>query len=218
MKKISLFSAILAGSMLFTGCGSIGNSLVGGNGGQLVSGGETGGGANTGALGSLLSGLLGGGSTLSQQSIQGTWTYQQPDCVFESQNLLAQAGGALASNKIEGQLADQLSKIGIKPGACSFTFNADNTYSAVIGGRTINGNYTLDTANKKMTMTYLAGLGTMTPHVSFSAGRLSLLFESDKLLSMVKGVSKIGNSTAMKGLSSLLGQYEGMYIGLQLSK
>lgn len=138
--------------------------------------------------------------------------------MFESENLLAQAGGAVASKKLEEQLNTHLAKIGVKQGACSFTFNEDKTYTAIIGGRTITGNYTLDVKNKTLKMTYLAGLGSMTPKVVVKNGKLSLLFESDKLLGIVKKVAAIGNSTTLKAMSALLSNYEGMYIGIQLEK
>lgn len=67
-------------------------------------------------------------------------------------------------------------------------------------------------------MTYLAGLGSMTPQVVMKNGKLSLLFESDKLLGIVKKVAAIGNSTTLKAMSALLSNYEGMYIGIQLEK
>ena len=34
-------------------------------------------------------------------SLEGTWKYTGPDCKFESDNFLAQAGGELASKKVE---------------------------------------------------------------------------------------------------------------------
>ena len=93
-----------------------------------------------------------------------------------------------------------------------------DTYTATIGGRTISGNYTLNTADKKITMTYLAGIGKMTPHIAKSGSKLSLLIESDKLLTLVKGASALSNSSTMKTVSSLLSSYDGMLVGLQLKK
>lgn len=232
MKKSTIFAALMAGSMTtitLTGCGTTSGSSILSTVGQglltNMAGTTTETGTSTATsetagslLGNLLGSFLGQSTTISQSNIVGTWNYQGTDCVFESQNLLAQAGGAVASGKIESQLNTQLAKVGIKQGACSFTFNKDNTYSATIGSRTISGNYRLDTKNKQMTMTYLAGLGTMTPHVAMQNGKLSLLFESDKLLTLMKGVSAISGSSSIKTISSLLGNYEGLYIGLQMSK
>ncbi len=232
MKKITLSLALVAGALGLTGCGSSAGSVLGNVGSALlsnaVSGSTTGTttttttssstSSTTSLLGSLLSGILGSSSSLSQSDILGTWSYTGSDCVFESENFLMKAGGEVAASKIESQMNSSLEKIGIKQGACSFTFNSDNTYTATIGGRTISGSYSLDTANKKITMTYLAGIGKMTPHIAKSGNKLSLLIESDKLLTLAKGASALSNGTAMKTVSSLLSSYDGMLVGLQLKK
>jgi hypothetical protein len=231
MKKITLSLAILAGAFGLTGCGSSSSSVLGSVGSSLVSG--VLGGSNSSSssttttsssssssslLGNLLSGILGSSSKLSQSDIVGTWSYTGSDCVFESENLLMKAGGEVAASKIESQMNSTLEKIGIKQGACSFTFNSDNTYSATIGGRSVSGNYTLDTTNKKITMTYLGGIGKMTPHITKSGKKISLLIESDKLLKLAKGISSLSSNSTMKAASSLLSSYDGMLVGLQLQK
>lgn len=111
-----------------------------------------------------------------------------------------------------------LSKVGIKSGSCSFTFNKDNTYSAVVGGKKISGSYTLNASEKTIKMTYLNGLGSMTPKVTKSGSTLSLLFESDKLLTLVNTVSSLSSSSSAKTLSTLLSNYDGMYVGMELQK
>ncbi len=221
MKKNAFYPALLAGALLLTGCGTTGSNVLSGL-SQLQNANTSTGTSNSTSgsslLGSLLSGVLNGSAGLSQNSLVGTWKYTGTDCVFESENLLAKAGGALAAKKIESEINTQLAKIGIKEGSCSFTFNKDNTYSATIGGRTLQGNYTLDTENKTLNMTYLAGLGKTNAHVSMTGGKLSILFEGDKLLSLVKGISALSNSSSIKTVSSVLDNYNGLYIGMQMSK
>lgn len=217
MKKSYISLAVLAGSMMLaTSCGTTAG-ITSSN--SSSSSNATSSAIETGAslLGNLLSGVL-GGSTLSESSIVGTWNYTGADCVFESENLLAKAGGAVAASKVESEVNDNLAKVGIKKGACSFTFNKDNTYTANLGGRTIQGNYTLDTKNKKIKMTYLGGLASMTPHVAMNNGKLSLLIESSKMLTLIKGASALSKSTTASTISTVLSQYNGMYIGMQLSK
>ena len=148
----------------------------------------------------------------------GTWNYKSPSCAFESESLLAKAGGEVAAAKIETEMESALSKVGIKSGSCSFTFNKDNTYSAVVGGKKISGSYTLNASEKTIKMTYLNGLGSMTPKVTKSGSTLSLLFESDKLLTLVNTVSSLSSSSSAKTLSTLLSNYDGMYVGMELQK
>ena len=58
----------------------------------------------------------------------------------------------------------------------------------------------------------------MTPHVAMNNGKLSLLIESSKMLTLIKGVSALSKSTTASTISTVLSQYNGMYIGMQLSK
>lgn len=230
MKKITLTLAAVAGAMLLTGCGTTGNSSVLSSVGQsllqdAVSGITSSSSSTsqavsngTSVLENLLSGVLGSSSKLTQSDLVGTWNYTGADCVFESENLLAKAGGAVAASKIESQMNTQLAKVGIKQGACSFTFNKDNTYTATIGGKTISGNYTLNSSDKTVKMTYLAGLGSMTPHIAKTGNKLSILMEGEKLLKVLKTVSAVSGSSTLSTVSSLLGNYDGLYVGMQLSK
>ena len=48
-------------------------------------------------IGSILGSF---GNTTDQASILGTWTYQEPAVQFTSDNLLAKAGGSIASAKV----------------------------------------------------------------------------------------------------------------------
>ena len=218
MKKTTLTLALAASALCLTGCGTTAGSILGGAASTSTSTAVSTATSAAGILGNVLSGVLGASSTVSQDDLVGTWQYTGADCVFESENLLAKAGGAVAASKIEDQLNTQLAKVGIKQGACSYTFNKDNTYTATIGGKTVSGSYTLDSKNKTIKMTYLLGIGSMTAHVAKSGNTLSLLMESDKLLTVVKGVSALGKSSALSTVSSVLGNYDGMMVGMKLKK
>ena len=215
MRKPIIMAALLS-TLLLSSCGT---TSLGTQGTGLLSGanaGTTGGAAS--ALGSVLTNLLGGSSAVTASDLQGTWTYRKADCVFETQNLLLKAGGEMAATKIESQLESQLGKVGITPGACSFTFNSDGTYVATIGQYNLTGNYTLNTKSNTLTMTYLAGIGRISPKVIKTGASISLLFEGDKLLSMVQKVGKLSSNSTVSSLSSLINSYDGMLVGMQLSK
>ena len=211
-----IIMAALLSTLLLSSCGT---TSLGTQGTGLLSGanaGTTGGAAS--ALGSVLTNLLGGSSAVTASDLQGTWTYRKADCVFETQNLLLKAGGEMAATKIESQLESQLGKVGITPGACSFTFNSDGTYVATIGQYNLTPNYTLNTKSNTLTMTYLAGIGRISPKVVKTGASISLLFEGDKLLSMVQKVGTLTSNSTVNSLSSLINSYDGMLVGMQLSK
>ena len=87
-----------------------------------------------------------GTQTVTVKQIVGTWTYQQPALVFESNNLLNQVGAAAFTEKAEKSVAGYLSKFGVKAGSLSITFNDNGHYSATLKGRTISGTYKLNGA------------------------------------------------------------------------
>lgn len=74
-------------------------------------------------------------------SMEGTWTYTGSALAFESDNLLQQAGGAVAASAVEKKLDDFLQRIGIQSGQMSFTFAADSTFQTTIKGKTMKGTY-----------------------------------------------------------------------------
>lgn len=169
-------------------------------------------------LGNILTSVLGGSSELTEADLVGTWKYQGADCVFESENFLLKAGGEVASTKIETKLNETLAKVGIASGTCSFTFNEDKTYTATFGSRALTGTYSLDTENKKLTMTYLSGLGTITPNIVQSGSHISLLYDADKLLTMLQAMAALSGNTNLQTLSSLVSSYDGLMVGMELAK
>lgn len=168
-------------------------------------------------VGKLLGQLL-GGSTLSQNDFVGTRTYKGADCVFETENFLLKAGGEIAAAKVEEKINATLAKFGVAAGQMSFVFNQDNTYSATIMGRNISGNYAYDAQTKKLTFTYLNGVGTISPQVVKNGNTLSLLYDADKLLTFLKNVSAASSNTTLTSLSTMLASYDGMLIGMELQK
>ena len=169
-------------------------------------------------LENLLGNILGASKKLSKEAIVGTWNFQSSACVFESKNLLMKAGGEVAAAKLEEKVNAALQKVGITPGSCSYTFNADGTFTSVMFGRTLKGTYKLDAENKKITMFYLGGIMQSTAQIVLVNNKLSLLYDSDKLLKIVNTMSTFSGSTAAKALAQILNAYDGMLIGMDLTK
>lgn len=234
MKKTLLTFSAFCLIAVMTGCGSAGNALLGNlaqnpssmqaasstqtsapAASTTTSGGESG---LTSLLESVLGAVLGGSNTFTQKDLVGTWNYLSADCVFETENFLMKAGGEMAAAQVETKINNALAKIGIQQGSCSFVFNNDNTYTAYISGYEINGTYQLDTENKKLTMTYLSGLATMTPNIVKTGTKISLLFNADKLLNTVTTAAAMTGNASLQSLSSLATSYDGLMIGLELGK
>lgn len=225
MKKLFFPVCLAVVSLSMTSCLTSGNgslsSLLSSQGGSAstIASSVAGAVANTGTLENILSSFL-GNTTLNEASLYGTWTYRGVDVAFESDNLLAQAGGAVAAGQLESKLDSQLTKVGLKPGSCTFTFNSDKTFQANIGGKTINGTYVYDASTRKITLTAALGLFNQTATVGTTATGVSLLFEADKLLSLVNAGSSLlgGGNSMLSSLSGLVSNFKGMKVGLGLSK
>lgn len=149
--------------------------------------------------------------------MSGTWNYKGSAVEFESENLLMQAGGAAAATMAENKLNEQLSKVGIRDGKMNFTFNADSTFTSTVGRKTLRGTYSYDASTKQVDLKFLKLLN-LHAKVNCSANSMELLFNSDKLLKLLAFIGSKSNSTALKTVSSLADNYDGMMLGFELSK
>lgn len=243
--KSFLAGSLLVGAAMLTSCGG-GNSILGelasaaltsqlgGNG--VVPTATTNNAATNGAgiLGSLLGGAVGvdSGTTgllsgvigsliggIGQASIVGTWVYEGPSVEFESENLLAKAGGAVASNEIVNKLSPYYQTLGIKPGALVMQFNQDNTCIIQANGRTHQANYTYDTKSHKLKITgQMLGLSLGTSYATVSATQMSLTFDSTKLLGVAQGLASNSGSTTLSTISSLSKSFSGMKTGFKFTR
>lgn len=218
MKKNILFVALLGATTLFSSCGSSSSLLSGLNpSAQSSTTNNATSGLLTSGLGSLL-GALTGGSTVSQNDLIGTWKYKGSDCVFKTENLLMKAGGEVAATQVEAKINEYLTKFGLTGSQFEFTFNKDNTYSANIKGRALQGQYSFDAESKKVTLTYLNGLGTISPQVVKNGNTISLLYEADQLMKFLTKISAASNNATITSLSTLLKSYDGLLVGWELQK
>ena len=178
--------------------------------------------ANAGAqdLKSILSGVakaVVGNKATTASSIIGTWTYSGPECQFESENLLAKAGGEMAAKEVEEKMIAVYNKVGMNN--IRYTFNEDGTYSYQMKKRTVTGSYVFDDAAKTITMTGKLGLKTVA-YVTVTGNDMSMVFKADKLISILKtitGAASKVNSTAAT-INSVAEAYDGLMLGFELKK
>lgn len=178
--------------------------------------------ANAGAqdLKSILSGVakaVVGNKATTASSIIGTWTYSSPECQFESENLLAKAGGEMAAKEVEEKMIAVYNKVGMNN--IRYTFNEDGTYSYQMKKRTVTGSYVFDDAAKTITMTGKLGLKTVA-YVTVTGNDMSMVFKADKLMSILKtitGAASKVNSTAAT-INSVAEAYDGLMLGFELKK
>lgn len=214
MRKMFMCAALVCAALCLNSCGgaTVGNTTAGN---VAAAGAQTG----TTLLNSVIGNLINKVTPFTKANLIGTWNYKSADCKFESENLLKQAGGEIAAATLENKLNDTFSKIGVRDGSCSFTFNEDGSYVANLGGRELRGTYTFDETTSKLSMVGLLGLTKSEATLTHSSNNnISLLYDADKLVSMVTTLSSLTGSSTISSLTSLLGSYDGVKIGFELSK
>lgn len=223
MKKTLLSVALVATSLLFTSCFGAGTTGTTTSTTSTSTGSTIGSdvlSAGTSILGDLIGGLL--SKTITEKTFVGTWTYQTPEVRFESENLLAKAGGSVMASSIEQKLDSYLSKVGITKGVTTFTFKDDKSYTIQTKGRVISsGTYTYDRNSQTLKMQGTFGLLNQECFVGMDGTNLCLLYEADKLLSILNSAASIlgqANNTLGSVASVFGNNYNGMKVGFSLSK
>lgn len=195
--------------------------------GALCLGGQT---ASAQSLGDILKKVTGNetvknvvetvtGTTLPVD-VKGTWTYSGTAVKFESEDLLKSTAASLAASQVEDKLDSYAAKVGIKAGTFSFTFNEDKTFSAAVKGKSFNGTYTVSEDYKTMSLQFgkTIGLKPFTATISATSSQLDLLFQADKLLELLGKLTSTSSNSTLKTIGSLVNQYDGMMLGLELKK
>lgn len=158
-----------------------------------------------------------GDMATSELSIIGQWNYKGAACQFESDDLLAQAGGTAVTGKINTELENIYSKIGFDH--VEITFNSDDTYSLAMGKITSKGTYTFDNENKKISMKTKMGI-TVNANVVTLGNSMSLMFNADKLMSAIQSLTGLISNTKSNAsyLADLFKNYDGLKVGFELTK
>lgn len=170
--------------------------------------------------GDLLSGVIGSLlDTKVSSSVVGTWVYSGPSVEFESSNLLAQAGGTVASNQLKSKISPYYEKLGIKPGSVVMQFNSDNTCVIQVNGKSQNANYVYDSSAHTLKITgQTLGLSFGTAYATVSSTQMSLTFDSSKLLTTAQTIASATNNSTLTTISDLSKSFSGMKTGFLFVK
>ena len=215
MKNTMIFSLLLAAGMSMTSCGTM---MTGTNGSQASTGGNTGS-TTAGDAVSILESILGnvlGLNQLTEADLYGTWKYSQPGCAFTSDNALAKAGGAIAAQKVKGQLLEYYNKVGIKSSNTQFTFNQDKTFSAKIDGKSFSGQYTFDPTDGRLTLQSI--LLTVPCFVERSGNTIGILVESQRLMQLLQTVASLSGNQSLQAIGELSKNFDGVRLGFEMTK
>lgn len=155
---------------------------------------------------------------INEYNLQGKWTFKGSAVALESQNALANVGAKAAAPTIAAKLDTYLAKVGIKAGKFAITFGADSTCTMAVGSRSYPGTWKYDKDNSKVNFKFANYINTSAT-TAMNGSNLQLLFESQKLLALVKKISSLSSSNStMKTVGTLLSSYDDMQCGFEMTK
>ena len=172
--------------------------------------------AGSSIINGILNNVIGSGTFSKQDLCAHTWKYSKPGCAFTSENLLAQAGGEIAANKVEEKLGEYYSKFGFSGSNTYFTFKTDGTFAAKIDGKSWQGNYSFDEKTHAIQMKGL--ILSMSGYATKTTNGISLLFDQKKLLNLIKTIGSLKGNSTLSALGTIANNYDGMRVGFEMTK
>ena len=196
---LTTFSTQSAGAQ--TDLGNILNNVLGGN-------------NSTSDVVSGLTSIFSSSKQATEKTIIGTWVYEEPAIVLQSDNVLTSAAAKLAAKKAETKLQEQLNKIGMKKGALTLTFNSDGTFSETFGSKSVSGTWSIK--NSKLIMKHTVRTTTLTTQVS--GKELMFVTDASKLLKLFQTLGSNSTNSSISTVTSLMKKVKGMQCGITLVK
>ena len=118
---------------------------------------------------------------------------------------------------------EYLSKVGVRPGAMKFTFNAaDNSFTVQVGSLSIPGTYKVGSGERTVNLTFGKSMQflSMTGTLESSLSGARMLFTADKAMAFIKKLASMAgqSSSEVSGIAKLAEGYDNYRIGFKLSK
>lgn len=171
--------------------------------------------SNTSDLVSGLTSIFSSNKQATADNIVGTWSYDSPAIVFESEDFLTKTGAALAANKLETSIQNTLAKYGITKDKFSITFKEDGTFTETIRGKSYSGKWAVE--DSKLQLTYQ--LKTMEITTQKEGDQLMFVTDASKLLNLIQTLgAKTATNSSLSTITALAKNINGMKVGLTLVK
>ena len=158
-------------------------------------------------------------------SLNGTYQYNgvAVSATSSEGGLLTNLAGSAATSALETKADGYLAKVGIKPGAMSFSFNStDNTFTLNVAGISIPGTYKVSDGEKTVSLVFGKKLQylSMTGSLESSLGNVKMVFPVNKAMALIKKLaSTLGQSSSELGsLVKLADGYDNFRLGFKMSK
>lgn len=221
MKKIilsALAASVAASASAFDPKDLLGN-LGKLNGDTTTTGDSQSTGGVLGSLGSLIGNVV-ANNKFSVDDLVGTWSYSSPAVSFQSENALMKIGGAGAATAVENQLAPYYQRLGFTN--TSLTVDADHNFTLKMGLLVLKGTVEKDEEDNGLVFNFNAfgkiSLGKVKANATKAGKTLNLTFDATRLIQMLTKISSKLNIKTLSTLSTILNNYDGIYIGYKLKQ
>lgn len=165
--------------------------------------------------------VITGKSTGTAFDIKGDWKYQGVAISAGSSNILASVAASAGSGKIEDQINGLLEKAGIKPGAASFSFKNDGSFTFNAAKINLPGTWTKE--GDKITLNFAKIITfKLVGTIKTTSYGCDLLFESPKFLEFTKKVLEVAgkalNNSTISTIQQALANVDELKLGFKLAK
>ncbi|MCR5851658.1 MAG: DUF4923 family protein [Bacteroidaceae bacterium] len=167
-------------------------------------------------LGAVLGQVLMGGMTYDQSGLLGSWSYNAPSAAFTTSQALTKAGGSATISNIATSLASNYSSIGINRNNTSFSFLADNKFSAKVNGIPFSGTYEYNPQNGEISLK--TATETIKGNVTKTEKGMGLMFDSKQMTNILQKEGKVSDTAAVQAVSKLAKSADGARVGFELTK
>lgn len=155
---------------------------------------------------------------VTEYLLAATWDYTEPGMRFESENQLASLAGEAVEDNVSKRLSSAYNVVGIKPGNHSLTLNNDDTFTMVIGKRTLTGNYTYNADTHAIVFNFdtkLIKLTSLSGYAYIDGDNLEIVYDCSKLKTFLAALSKV---SVLDGVISFLNNYDNVLLGFSYSR
>lgn len=160
------------------------------------------------------------GGKLTAAALCTDWQYARPGVRLDSSDAAAAASGTMLEGTVQEKLAPLFEKAGIRPGSCTFAFDKEGNFTAVIGSQTHKGTYVYDPETHAIVLSPEKGRlgiggGEWSGYAYLSGTAMQLLFPADKLVGLAESLgSKI---PSLQSTAALLGKFDKVYLGFEFA-
>ena len=169
-------------------------------------------------IGSILGDIVADNDVEVSQLV-GEWKYESPAVSFQSDDILKQVGGSAASSTIESELSTYYKKAGFNK--LNLTIDSESNFSMKTKYATLKG--TVEKGENGIMIFNFNAFGSfkiasINAYTKLSGSTLSLTFDVNKLIDLIKTVSNYTKMSTIQTVISIVDSYDGITMGFKLKK